>query len=89
MFTQLLHHTDAISTFDHEWGPRRTCWHGQNRNHEGPGASLGHHGIRVQLLRTDGLQVNWKYLQSGLSTWGIPSSTKTDFISCRFCFALP
>lgn len=54
--SQMLHHTDSVAPPDHERSPSWSSRHGENRNHQGPGQSAGHHGVRLQLLRADGLQ---------------------------------
>lgn len=40
---------------DGRWSSR-SCWYWQDRDHQGPGESARHHGLRLQLLRADGLQ---------------------------------
>lgn len=39
----------------------RSRWYRQDRDHQGPGESARHHGLRLQLLRADGLQGRDRY----------------------------
>lgn len=54
-----------VVTFDNGRGPCRTSRYWKNRDDQRLGQSYRNDGVRVQLLRTDGLQGEvWKYLQS-------------------------
>lgn len=53
---QVLHHPDTVPPPLHGGSPRWPCRHRENRDHQGPGPGRGYHGLRVQLLRADGLQ---------------------------------
>lgn len=53
---KVLHHFNSITSSDHE---RRSCWPSWNRengNHQRPWPCPGHDGLRIQLLRANGLQ---------------------------------
>ena len=60
---QMLHHSDAIAALDHGRGAGGSGGNWQDGDYQGPGQGSGHHGVRVQLLRADGLQVLWQHLQ--------------------------
>ena len=62
-FFQLLHHADAIAPPDDERGSRGAGRYRKDRDDQGPGQGAGHNGVRVQLQRTDGLQVVRKHIQ--------------------------
>lgn len=56
LYFQVLHHADPVSASDHERGTRWSSWNWKNGNNEGSRSSARNHGLRFQLLRTDGLQ---------------------------------
>lgn len=53
---KMLHHADAVPPPHHERRSGRSRRHREDRDHQRPGPSPGHHGLRVQLLWADGLQ---------------------------------
>lgn len=72
----MLHHPDAVPAPLHGRGPRRPCGHRENGDHQGPGPRHRDHGLRLQLLRTDGLQGGeWDSGTAGWwPRWGDPLS---------------
>lgn len=53
---KMLHHADAVPPPHNERRSSRPRRHWEDRDHQRPGPSPGHHGLRVQLLWADGLQ---------------------------------
>ncbi|XP_039715556.1 dynein axonemal heavy chain 17 isoform X7 [Pteropus medius] len=60
---QVLHNLDPVPPLDHGRSPRWPRGDRQDRDDQGPGPGPGHHGVRLQLLGADGLQVLRKHLQ--------------------------
>ena len=58
----LLHHADTVSALDYGWRAGRSSRYGQDRDDQGSWQSARFHGVCVQLLGADGLQVVWQYL---------------------------
>ena len=56
LLLQVLHHPDTVAAPHHERGSGRPGWHWQDRDHQGPRPRTRNHGVRLQLLRADGLQ---------------------------------
>ena len=52
----MLHHTDPVPALDHEWSTCWASWDRQDGDHQGSGKGTGDDGVRVQLLRANGLQ---------------------------------
>lgn len=53
---QVLHYADTVAASDHEWGTSWSGWNWKDGNYEGSRSGTRHHGLRLQLFRTDGLQ---------------------------------
>ena len=86
----MLHHFDPISSSDHGRGTGWSRRYRQDGNYKGFGPGTWNNGVRVQLLRADGLQVRREYLQrvGSVRSVGVfrrvqPHLSRSPF--CRSC----
>ena len=59
----MLHHADTVAAFNYGWRASWTRRNRQNRDDERFGSLARCHGLRVQLLGADGLQIVRQHLQ--------------------------
>jgi len=83
LIVQVLHNTNAVPSSNHGRSPGRPCRDRQDWNYERFGAVSWYHGLRVQLLGADGLQIYREHLQRTVSDWSLGLLWRVQPNICR------